>query len=999
MKREPAITFRGALQILGHYDRPWLTRLDALLGGAVLAAGGIPAIGALWGWVDQKNEATGLLRRGLDAASNRLTRTGGLERHELVIAAHTTMVLAAFFEALADGLGKSDDETELTEAEKVMLGTGEWQQVSEPLIRHLYKSAVPAPSAVTGFEENVKLLGSWSRDRLEAVVRLLSALNLEQLFSPAEFDRAVTKRYRSSYLRLATTVPEFRIWANLNEHAATRAALSRLETLLTTPALEPAPHDTRVLLAELNRSELTRPVIDVDIDGYGIDAVFPTIERIFLTPHFRSTTATKTARVGDESWWEEIIQEKDLDNVLARHFSTPGATQLPLLLLGHPGAGKSLLTKLLAARLPESTYTVVRVPLRRVNADTHVSTQIQEALTLTTNGRVSWSELVDRSADRIRVILLDGLDELLQATTNDRAGYLTDIVEFQRVEAALGKPVAVVVTSRTLVADRVRVPDGTPVLKLEGFDNNQIAEWLQIWHDVNRNTRPVPIDTVMAQRELARQPLLLLMLVLYFADPETAPPNEDMSTVDLYQRLFHTYARREVTKKAKRLLGEVELAEAVHTQLSRLSIAALGMFNRGRQSVTEEELVRDLDALGQQAPAGERLLGEFFFVHAPEAVAGKTLRGYEFLHATFAEYLVANNVVEVLVDVADGFSGRRRFHEPDDDELFALLSHQPLAIQPRTVHFIDQLLLNMTDEESQRLARTLDLLILAYRHRKVSARFSDYRPMPPDTVRALAAYSANLVMLRILVDPSDKLDPTTLWPDDGGSAWQATVTLWSAGLGAEDYRAILATISMNAAGDILWRDDLFPEFGKAVEVNAARLQGKHELERRLRFGHAVLGEGTYYRHDRPHAWEDYGMSILLDRVLRTSVSASFLTMPESAPVESTSIVAESAYGVLGLKAHLWRMDDLDIFIRGLMKLRIQDPPSAHAFGLVQHVAPGLLDNLRSIAREDWSPEWHAILAAATPDNLPRIDYASVVTYLNAVIPRNWSFEYGEGGAF
>ena len=93
MAREPAITFRGALRILGHYDRPWLDRLDRLLGGVILATGAIPAVGVVWGWVDQKNEATGLLRRALDAASDRLARTGGLARYELVVAAHTTVFI------------------------------------------------------------------------------------------------------------------------------------------------------------------------------------------------------------------------------------------------------------------------------------------------------------------------------------------------------------------------------------------------------------------------------------------------------------------------------------------------------------------------------------------------------------------------------------------------------------------------------------------------------------------------------------------------------------------------------------------------------------------------------------------------------------------------------------------------------------------------------------------------------------------------------------------
>jgi hypothetical protein len=183
----------------------------------------------------------------------------------------------------------------------------------------------------------------------------------------------VGERYRSDYLRLATAVPEFKVWADLGEHAATRTALARLADLLSHSVRESTPRDLRALVGEVNRAELTRPVIEVGIDGYGIEAVFPTVERLFLTPRFRCATAEWPARIGAEGWWAHDDVRQDLDVVLARHFSTPASTRLPLLLLGHPGAGKSLLMKVLAARLPESTYTVVRVPLRRVDANANVS--------------------------------------------------------------------------------------------------------------------------------------------------------------------------------------------------------------------------------------------------------------------------------------------------------------------------------------------------------------------------------------------------------------------------------------------------------------------------------------------------------------------------------------------------------------------------------------------------------------------------------------------------
>jgi hypothetical protein len=62
-------------------------------------------------------------------------------------------------------------------------------------------------------------------------------------------------------------------------------------------------------------------------------------------------------------------------------------------------------------------------------------------------------------------MLLDGLDELLQASEHDRSRYLEDVMDFQERESTQRRPVIAVVTSRTVVADRVRVPEGTTTVK------------------------------------------------------------------------------------------------------------------------------------------------------------------------------------------------------------------------------------------------------------------------------------------------------------------------------------------------------------------------------------------------------------------------------------------------------------------------------------------------------------------------------------------------------
>nr|BFE70368.1 hypothetical protein GCM10020092_036690 [Actinoplanes digitatis] len=92
----------------------------------------------------------------------------------------------------------------------------------------------------------------------------------------------------------------------------------------------------------------------------------------------------------------------------------------------------------------------------------------------------------------MRVVLLDGLDELLLAANLDRTGYLQEIARFQEVEADQDRPVAVIVTSRTVVADRVDIPSGTPILKLAEFDDDQIGQWITRWDDATPGLATAP---------------------------------------------------------------------------------------------------------------------------------------------------------------------------------------------------------------------------------------------------------------------------------------------------------------------------------------------------------------------------------------------------------------------------------------------------------------------------------------------------------------------------
>jgi hypothetical protein len=123
------------------------------------------------------------------------------------------------------------------------------------------------------------------------------------------------------------------------------------------------------------------------------------------------------------------------------------------------------------------------------------------------------------------------------------------------------------------------------------------------------------------------------------------------------------------------------------------------MFNRGRQYVSDTELNQDFVALRvaqddgvrpsatMDSPITEamRTIGKFFFVHAAEAdghLAGLSRQTYEFLHATFGEYLIAATTVNLLIK-----AGRQRSAnwdapyrtEVQEPLLATLLSLQPFV--------------------------------------------------------------------------------------------------------------------------------------------------------------------------------------------------------------------------------------------------------------------------------------------------------------------------------
>ncbi|MGV9804569.1 NACHT domain-containing protein [Micromonospora chersina] len=792
------LTYAAAVRLLAEGDAR-ISTLDRLLGGAIFATAPVTG-GASLALVDPKNEAIKLLRDLTGSAPGRIKASTGKRHYELVEAAHTVLILSSFFDAFAAAVGPAYDRIGVTDEDKLRMGGLDQQVMVSP---GALRGRVATEEAVA---DQFRVLYQHAAE----FIRGFAATEQVPLPPPRKLVDDALVIYRERYARLAVDIPEIGFWAQSEEHITTQAlvvsqtdALTRLADMLERITdSKGREDDVGQRLSKVAAAALQKPLWRI---GHKVPSgiTFPTVEQGFISPRFRLAIANGIVKAADDAWWKPHALQKDLSGFLARYLTDPDSARQPLVLLGHPGAGKSLLTEVLAARLPAQSFTTVRVPLRKVQADAPIHRQVEASIDLALREETSWRDLCRATRNTV-VLLLDGFDELVQATGVAQSDYLLQVADLQEQEWASGQPVLAIVTSRTLVMDRTRIPDGTVLVRLEPFDDTQVSRWAETWNRANPTAPPLSADELLRHDALARQPLLLLMLAVY-SHEEGSLGDEDLSRAELYRRLLDTFILRQVRDKAHKDIGDPAFEALQARQRHDLAIAAFGMFNRGQQHISENDLGSDLDVLrpdqetyaaaghGEPITRAKRTIAAFFFVHVAQAdgyddAGGR--RTYEFLHATFGEYLIAERTVEVLANLAKARKVIREVNSSaavDDPTLRKLLSYQPLTKGESITDFCIQLLGALDEEVRTEIRRTaLDLLRSARQQDAVSDR---YNPVRFDAVNRLAAYTANIFLVALLSDLKDGIQAHDI------PAWSSTVSLWRAGLDPEAQKSLFARLA------------------------------------------------------------------------------------------------------------------------------------------------------------------------------------------------------------
>ncbi|MGI5155682.1 NACHT domain-containing protein [Microbispora sp. CA-102843] len=834
------LSYADAVKLLGGSGSALVTALDKLTGGVLLAATGGGAEFAL-NLFDAKGEMARLSGALISGLGDRLRGLGRFDRTERLTAAHKVIVLTAFFESVsAAKLPEGAKDLRLRKPTQVILSTGEHASSGRlrELAAVLNDSDIPGEPAHLDGADMPETLGKFYASLALRLIAYLRATAVwSRLDHAEEAERVLTeevpslavRRYEEHLRRLAGDFPEVEFWSNRLGHVATQERLVRLQAGLEglerilgeiASGVELADH-RRQALARRYRRSLDRPIAatgDVP-DGLTI----PVLAEGYVNPRFRAAAVARDAQIGQEDWWEEQPVRDDFQAFFIGHLTSLAAIRSPLIVLGQPGSGKSVLTQMLAARLPARDFLTVRVPLRDVPADTDLQSQIEHAIRDATGDSMTWPALARTADGALSVVLLDGFDELLQATGIGQTDYLEQIVRFQEREADQGRPVMVVVTSRITVADRARIPfGGAVVVKLEPFTDEQVERWLTVWNERNidylaaRGLRPLPLAVALRQPALATQPLLLLMLALYDAtDNALQQRGQELDGADLYERILRRFAEREIRKSRPELAGD-SLESAIDEEMLHVSVAAFAMFNRGRQWATEDEISADLTALlgplafPERSPdfhapptPAQRVIGRFFFIHRARALRHDAdLNTCEFLHATLGEFLVARLILRELVELAAVAATRSR-HRIDDGFIRALLSFAPLTVRGQIIEFLIAIA-RQTPGEQRRLLR--DWLLTAFSgalepHRDTA--HDSYRPTPLSVPVRHAAYSANLlVLVALLGGPVTGRDlfPRSSFP---AAEWRRHALLWRSQFTAEAWRNLVALLSL----DRTWHGD------------------------------------------------------------------------------------------------------------------------------------------------------------------------------------------------
>ena len=712
-----------------------------------------------------------------------------LDRTEQIRAAYALICYTAYFDVLQDALPntvrrklklKFEKKKELLEES---IETTETMQLS-PTVPDIHCKVFYADHVTAFSEIKEQLTEIYKRvcNNLIKMIREASIFDEEKKKDNQEFEKLketlgelpqkAIEVYEAQYIHLADQFNDFALFAQLQNFEGIHHAIKNNKTALelvigTTKRIDVGLSNLSNIVNSIETNYnaiqaqdivddlrkkyialIQEPIIDdreIKSDTEMMSLKFPKIVDAFIPQSYKCLAyQRKDTKLEDGSVWKQIPAQHDLDKFFIKYLYSPDSIDYPLVILGQPGSGKSLLTKVLSAQLMSKSYTVIRIPLREVNAEDGIDVLVEDQIKKVTNRSLStqgYGGFATQFKEKPLIIILDGYDELLQAKGDVFSGYLEKVRRFQQDQKEMERSVRIIITSRITLIDKARIPLNSTILRLLEFDSNHRQKWIDIWNSINADyfasEKINPFSLPLKEKgkknsiiELAEQPLLLLMLALYDSEANELAKTSNIKRTELYDNLLRRFVRRERRRYVAGFEDKTpeEQEVIIDKEMNRLGVVAIGMYNRQEVVIRSRQLEEDLDTFKARREDGspkahtlkesESVLGGFFFIHKStaqdvDAHSDKSESAYEFLHNTFGEFLAAdfilkntiNEVKDILVDRKFKSSGlENKLSNPDslNSGWFYCLMFVPLYSRPVVIEML-------REHITKALKRTLEI--------------------------------------------------------------------------------------------------------------------------------------------------------------------------------------------------------------------------------------------------------------------------------------------------
>lgn len=775
-------------------------------------------------------------------------------KYEHAQIAHILIVFAAYFDSIKMYLPNEEKIIKLSDKEKYELTDEAIKKYIEYLeenlknkadirAREVFESDLSIPNPI----ENIK--GYW--DRLKEFYDLLNHEFIE-FFKKLSFweglkenerdvfsgvmrgipDKAV-KNYQKQYYELSIKFNDFFVWGNIQEHKEikqridvgfeeiSKQIVTYYERFKEEKAKETLEKYERLYLKYINEE-----IIDTsEMESFSSeDIVFPAKKHIFIPQSFQTLLYKNNMQL-EQDVWKHYQERENIGKFIGDTLRHPILGQLPLLILGLPGAGKSLLCNMLAAKILLHEYHVIIIKLRDTVADETISQQISQQMSRDFTNACTWDDIAESGISKPVLLIFDGYDELLQASGRTHSDFIRKIYEFQKNQRNIYNIfVRCIVTSRTILIDKALIMENTPIIKLCDFNEERIELWSKIWNEKNeyffkKNKLDVfTVDKSSKIYELAKQPLLLLMLALYDSNSNSLKKQENMNSTELYYSLIWEFVSREKRKDHLfRGKQESEQQEIIEKEIRKLSIAALGMYNRRTLYIRSTELQSDIEFIQQkenetnqlknaELKESDKLLGSFLFVQklkSTEIVEKGEIKNtaYQFLHNTFGEFLTAYFIVCEISDILDWINlllKRNMGHQwgmSEQRAWYACLIYAPLFSRPVVINMIHEwsiAYLKRKGMEKEDINKAMDFLInsevnniingdtIFLLKEIVEKKGNQFRQ--EEIFKHLAIYSLNIIILATIIC-TDKY--TLTFAKEG--VWNKLICIWKYAFSESDF--------------------------------------------------------------------------------------------------------------------------------------------------------------------------------------------------------------------